>query len=56
MLTDALLLSMRETCDGLVANILTLGPSSTLPKPARLVLNKQLDIAKGVCKTPLASL
>jgi hypothetical protein len=34
----------------------TLGPSSTFSEPARLVLNKQLDIEKGICKALLASL
>lgn len=54
MLTNVLLLSIEETYVGLVANIPTLGPSSTLPKPVRLVLNKQLDIEKGVRETPFA--
>jgi hypothetical protein len=33
----------------------TLGPSSTFSKPHRLVLNKQLDIVKGVLASPCAS-
>jgi len=50
------LLLIRATWHDHVANTLTLGPSSTLSKSARLVLNKQLDIGKGICKAPLTSL
>jgi hypothetical protein len=42
--------------DGHVANVHAPGPSSTFSEPARLVLNKQLDIEEELYETHPASL